>query len=340
MKSRRNIAAVTCGVILAFILSFYPLPYYITKPGMAQDLSPIIKVEGGYEEEGNLMLTTVSMAKATPLAYALARVQDFQEIYPVQDIRQEGENDEEYTYRQLNMMETSKESAILIAYKHAGKKVEIKNHGVYILGIIPNMPAEERLQVGDRVYKVDGKNIETSEEFVEYVTNKKLGDKVKIEFQRDGSNQAAELKVAPFPQFKNKVGLGITLVTDREVKVKPDIKIDTEKIGGPSAGLMFSLEIYNQLTKEDLTRGYEIAGTGTIDDEGRVGPIGGISQKIAAAANSGAEIFFAPNENGAKGSNYREALATAKKIDTDMKIVPVDTFEEAVNYLKSLKEKK
>ncbi|HWO95103.1 MAG TPA: SepM family pheromone-processing serine protease [Bacillus sp. (in: firmicutes)] len=337
MKSKMNMAALSCGIILALILSFYPLPYYITKPGMAQELSPIIEVEGGYEEKGSLMLTTVRMGKATPLAYALAHIQDFQEIYPVEDIRQEGESDEDYTYRQLHMMETSKESAISVAYRHAGKEVIFKNHGVYVMSIIPSMPAEEVLKVGDRVYKVDGKEIETSEQFVSYVTNKKVGDKVNIEFERDGKNQKAAIAIAPFPQLKGKAGLGITLLTDREIIVEPDVKMDTEKIGGPSAGLMFSLEIYNQLTREDITNGYEIAGTGTIDDEGRVGRIGGISQKVVAAANSGAEIFLAPNEEGVKGSNYREALAAAKKIDTKMKIVPVDTFDEAVQYLKTLK---
>jgi PDZ domain-containing protein len=99
---------------------------------------------------------------------------------------------------------------------------------------------------------------------------------------------------------------------------------------------MFSLEIYNQLIKEDLTRGYQIAGTGTINTEGTVGRIGGIEQKIVAADNAGAEIFFAPNENDAKDSNYKAAAATAKDIETDMKIVPVDTFDDAVEYLRNL----
>jgi PDZ domain-containing protein len=102
---------------------------------------------------------------------------------------------------------------------------------------------------------------------------------------------------------------------------------------------MFSLEIYNQLTKGDLTSGYDIAGTGTMSDDGTVGPIGGIQQKIVAADKSGAEIFFAPNENGAAGSNYEDALIAAKDIDTDMKIVPVDNFEDAVAYLTKLNGK-
>lgn len=100
---------------------------------------------------------------------------------------------------------------------------------------------------------------------------------------------------------------------------------------------MFSLEIYNQLVKEDMTKGHRVAGTGTINDKGEVGPIGGISQKIVAADKEEAEIFFAPNEKGAAGSNYREAVKTAKKIDSDMKIVPVDSFSDAVTYLEKLK---
>ncbi len=102
---------------------------------------------------------------------------------------------------------------------------------------------------------------------------------------------------------------------------------------------MFSLEIYNQLTKEDMTNGYQIAGTGTIDPDGKVGPIGGIEQKIVAADKAGAEIFLAPNENGRKNSNYKAALKTARDIHSNMKIIPIDTFNEAVSYLRKLPQK-
>jgi PDZ domain-containing protein len=102
---------------------------------------------------------------------------------------------------------------------------------------------------------------------------------------------------------------------------------------------MFSLEIYNQLNKEDYTKGYQIAGTGTIDPDGTVGPIGGIEQKIVAADKAGAEIFFAPNVKGGKDSNYPAAVKTARDIHSKMKIVPVDTFDDAINYLNKLPNK-
>lgn len=125
-------------------------------------------------------------------------------------------------------------------------------------------------------------------------------------------------------------------MTDRDIVTDPPVRIESDQIGGPSAGLMFALEVYNQLIREDLTKGYRIAGTGTINIDGEVGPIGGISQKVIAAHKAGADIFFAPNERGAKHSNYKEAVKTAKDIGTNMKIVPVDTFDDAVQFLQKL----
>lgn len=118
------------------------------------------------------------------------------------------------------------------------------------------------------------------------------------------------------------------------------MKIDSHEIGGPSAGLMFTLEIYNQLVEEDLTKGHEIAGTGTINEKGEIGPIGGIQQKVVAASDAGAEVFFAPNEKGAEKSNYKDALEAAKDIKTKMKIVPVDTLDDALTYLEKMGDKK
>lgn len=204
------------------------------------------------------------------------------------------------------------------------------------MGIVKGMPADHVLQVGDRIIQVDGKQVATAEQLMEYVRQKKKGDQITITWKRNGKKQTATLSLASFPQAPTKVGLGLSPMTDYDVETDPPVQIDSEKIGGPSAGLMFSLEIYNQLVEEDITKGHKIAGTGTMNMKGEVGPIGGISQKVVAAAEAGADVFFAPNEKGAKDSNYREAVKTAKKIGTTMKIVPVDTFGDALRYLQTL----
>lgn len=153
---------------------------------------------------------------------------------------------------------------------------------------------------------------------------------------RNGKQLKENLNVKTIPNGNGRVGIGVSIVTERELVVDPKVKINSHEIGGPSAGLMFTLEIYNQLVEEDLTKGHEIAGTGTINEKGEVGPIGGINQKVVAASDAGAEVFFAPNEKGAEKSNYKDALETAKDIKTKMKIIPVDTLDDALTYLEKM----
>jgi PDZ domain-containing protein len=317
----------------------YSLPYYVSKPGMAKELGPIIKVEGGDKDEGNFMLTTVRMGRANIYSYLEAKIRNYEEIYPLDMILNKTETEEEYNARQLHLMAGSKLNAIEVAYRKAGLPVKYKYKGIYVMQVIPKMPADGVLSAGDRIFKVDGKQLPSSEKFIEYVSKKQAGDKVTLSYSRNKSTKTVTLKLQPFKEDPQKVGIGISLVDDKEIEVDPKVSVKTDEIGGPSAGFMFSLEIYNQLTEGDLTKGYQIAGTGTIDVDGTVGPIGGIEQKIVAADKAGAEIFLAPNEKGIKNSNYRDALKTARDIKTKMKIVPIDTFEDAVSYLEKLKEK-
>lgn len=340
MKRKPLRYGLTLLVAIALLFSFfYSLPYYISKPGMAKELEPIIEVTDGHDAEGSFMLTTVRMGRANLFSYIGAMISDYQEIYPLEAIRAEEETDEEYNVRQLYLMNSSKLSAIEVAYKKAGIPVDYDYRGVYILNVIEEMPAEGKLLPGDRIFAVDGNEFTSSEEFMEYVAEKKAGDKITLSFERNDKVDMTSIEIQTFPNDEKKIGIGIGLVDDKEIRVNPDIEINTEDIGGPSAGLMFSLEIYNQLTEVDFSKGYKIAGTGTISPDGKVGRIGGIQQKIVAADHSGAEIFFAPSEKVDGESNYEDAVRTAKDIGTDMKIVPVETFEEAVQYLEDLKPK-
>lgn len=137
---------------------------------------------------------------------------------------------------------------------------------------------------------------------------------------------------------EKRIGLGF-LPMDRLQSLRSNPKVDfkTNNIGGPSAGLMFTLEILNQLTPRDLTKGYEIAGTGTMSPTGEVGQIGGIQHKIAAAMKKNVSIFFTPKDIYEGDDNEAEAKKTAKELGANMKIVPVATLQEALDYLNKLK---
>jgi Lon-like protease len=339
MSRKTSIRLSILAAVILMASALYYLPYYVSKPGMAQELEPIVEVEGGYDEEGSFMLTTVRMGRANIYAYIIAKLSKYQEIYALEDIRAENESDEEYNIRQLHMMDNSKTSAIEVAYNKAGIPVNYKYKGVYVLRVMEGMPAEGKLMPGDLVFEVDGNAFESSDEFIEYIGSKKPGDIVELSYKRNGNSNQVEVPLKELEDGSNRAAVGIQLVDDKEIDVDPDVTVQSEEIGGPSAGLMFSLEIYNQLTEEDLTKGYQIAGTGTITPDGIVGRIGGIQQKVVAADKAGAEIFFAPYEKGAKDSNYEEAMIAAKDIDTKMKIVPIDTFDDAVSYLEKLKKK-
>jgi Lon-like protease len=342
MNSKVLYRTILLTAVILLAATFFYLPYYVTKPGMAKELEPIIEVKDGYSEKGSFMLTTVRMGKANIYSYLMAKFSKYQEIYPFEEVRSKDETDEEYNVRQLHLMSTSKLAAIEVAYKKAGIPVEYDYNGVYVLNVVPSMPAEGKLEPGDRIFKVDDHDFSSSDQFIQYVSEKGAGDSITLTFKRDDKIQDTVIEVQEFTDgvSKGKVGIGIGLVDDKKIKVSPSVTVKTDEIGGPSAGLMFSLEIYNQLTKDDLTKGYAIAGTGTISPDGSVGRIGGIDQKVIAADKAGAEIFLAPNENGIKGSNYEIAIKTAEDIDTKMKIIPVNTFGDAITYLEELVAKK
>ncbi|WP_117169818.1 SepM family pheromone-processing serine protease [Paraliobacillus sediminis] len=322
-------------IVMAFLVA-YRLPYYIYKPGGADALSPVVEVADGYESEGDMHLVTVRGGQATPLQYLWALTQPHQEIERLEDVFPEGISQEEYFQAQLQMMESSQEASTVVAYQAANQEIDISYEGVYVVTVLEGMPAYDKLETGDKITAINDQVIKDAEELIEMVSGMEAGEEISLTIDREETQINEVVTLAAFPDNPDQVGIGIQLVTNREVTVDPEITFTSGEIGGPSAGLMFSLEIYDQLTEEDFTKGYEIAGTGEISYEGEVGRIGGIDKKVIAADNEGCTIFFAPNEGGAEGSNYQVAVETANEIDTSMEIVPVDTFEDAITYLENL----
>ena len=217
---------------------------------------------------------------------------------------------------------------------------------MFVREVYPQSKAKGVLEVGDLISTVDGKPMQRAEELTDYISkNKKPGDTVKVEYTRDGVKKSAEIELINLtalsdkPEDPPRAGFGMRPENDVTSVPSRDVKIHAEDIGGPSAGLMFSLEIFSQLTPGDLTKGYKIAGTGTMDLDGNVGQIGGIRHKIVAADKAGAEIFFAPADLDELSTNAAEAADEAKKIGSKMKVVPVATMQEAVDYLTKLEPK-
>lgn len=325
--------------VIAFFLITFELPYYIYKPGHTAELQKIVTVDNGYDSSGKMQLVTVSGAQATPMAYIWAKLLKYHELVPIGEARPEGISDEEYMYRQLHLMENSQHASTVVAYQAAGQEIDIHYEGVHVMSVVEHMPANDVIQVGDIIVSVDQQKIQEANDLITYVQTKSVGDIIELQFIRDNQTLTEQLQLTSFPEEPDKVGIGIQLVTERTIDVQPPIEFDSGKIGGPSAGLMFALEIYNQLTEEDISKGYNVVGTGEVDFEGNVLRIGGIDKKVVAAHKKNCDIFFVPNENGATDSNYVVAKQVAEAINTNMKIVPIDHFNDALHYLQQLDPK-
>lgn len=324
-------------MVLALV---YPSPYYIEMPGGAYDIREVLRVDNKEDEQKgsyNFVAVTVSQATAAQLLYAW--LTPFTDISSAEETTG-GASSEDYERINQFYMETSQNMAIYQAMKLAGKETSLEFKGVYVLELNPKSTFKDILHLADTVTGVNGKTFKSSTELIDYVAGLKIGDKVSVQYTSLGEEKTATGKIIKLDNGKN--GIGIGLVDHTEVKSDIPIEFETDGVGGPSAGLMFTLDIYTQITNKDLRQGRVIAGTGTIEEDGTVGDVGGVDKKVVSAANSGAEIFFVPNnpvdeavkkEDPDALTNYEEAKKAAKEIGTDMKIVPVKTAQDAIDYL-------
>lgn len=336
---KKYVLGITAAIILLAAV-FWPLPNYIEGPGDASDLSRIVNIKHHPDKrKGMFMLTSVSIAQARPLTYLYAKLSPYYSVESDDSVT-DGQNMQEYDKVQRFYMESSIGEAIYTAYKHAKQPVKRTYKGIYVLDIQKKSKFYPQLKVGDVVVKIDGHQFKNAAGFVNYVRKKKVGQQLTITYKRGHKMHRI---TRPLIKIANhRAGIGITLTDDVKVHTKVPIKVNPGQVGGPSGGLMFSLQIYGQLTNQDLRHGKKVAGTGTIDSLGQVGEIGGIDKKVIAAKKNGATIFLAPYLKPTKTilkyepghlTNYQLAKRTAKKYAPKMKIIPVKTFNQAVSVL-------
>ncbi|HZG57838.1 YlbL family protein [Paenibacillus sp.] len=318
---------------------FVPTPYYLYQPGTMEELSAKVEVEGGDRPEGRegFYLTTVLSLKASNVFYYIYGL-----LAPDTELRAEEDvlgdlSAKEYDALLRHMMSASQATAVHAGFALADEPIRVEREGLFVTWVEPESGAAGKLRVGDLIVEAGGAAATTLEQVRSAYAGGQAGDAVDIVFLREGKRQAASVPL--YADADGDVRLGIEaeealrVATDRRVVWRAD------DIGGPSAGLMFALEVYDQATPGRLTRGYRVAGTGTMDMEGEVGQIGGIRQKVVAAAREGADVFFVPADVQADDRNAAEALAEAAARGYTLDVVPVRTLAEAVAYLSGLPER-
>ena len=310
-------------VILLFLV-FYKIPYYIYSPGGSISLNERITIEGEDNINGSYYMNYVTVRKANvPLVFISLFIPNW-DIYNEEDI---SSFDYKTTFKieQIDL-NNSIYYASLNAYKKAGKTINVTSLKNYITYISDE--SKTNLNILDEIISVDGNKFTSLNEFKKYISTLDTNDKVTFTVKEN--NKEVE-KYAYVIDMDGEKKIGVMMTTEYEYENVPALKFKTSSSeAGSSGGLMLALEIYDKLVDEDLSHGKKIMGTGTIDEDGNVGIIGGIKYKMLGAEHDGADIFFVPKDN------YEEAKSIYKKNNLTFDLVMVETFEDAVNYLKEL----
>jgi PDZ domain-containing protein len=313
------------GGIAAFYVPIPPLFAFV--PGPVRDVEQLVEVDGTttYSSEGKLFLTTVSVDDSVTLVEWIAAGFDPDKTIVSEEDFTGGLSIRELRRQNQEQMRDSQQRAKEVALGALGLGPE--GDGARVLRTIEDFPADDVLQADDVIVKIDAETISTSCDVTGVLVDVGVGSEVEVVVRRDGRPRTFTLRAAGHPDDPSVPVLGVVI---RDVNFHFvsdfDVGFETGDIGGPSAGLMLALALYDRLTPDDLTKGRSIAGTGTIRCDGRIGPISGIEQKIAGAEQEGAEIFLAPVAN----------LDDARDAADDIDVVAVETFDDAVVYLEGL----
>jgi Lon-like protease len=290
---------------LVVATALVPVPYVTMSPGITVDVlgksgdQPIVKVEGHrtYPTEGQLRMTTVSVS--TPehrvsLGEALtAWAAKDDAVVPRDLMYPEQSNNQQDRAESAAEMVSSQDVAVAAALTQLG--YHLRSYAE-VTGVTPGGPSDGTLEPRDRLVRVAGRRIRTGQDLIEVLQGIAPGDRVAGVVRRKGDRVRFQVTTVESPERPGQAVMGVFLGTGYVFPFQVSVGID-DTIGGPSAGLMFALSVYDTLTPGSLTGGAVVAGTGTVSSDGRVGPIGGIQQKIAAAAAAGAEVFLAPPAN-------------------------------------------
>ncbi len=337
---RRTLTIAVSAALLVALVSvagLLPVPYVAMSPGPTENTlgayggTDVIVIEGQetFPTEGNLDLTTVLVTRADAEVQLLDALRMWvdpeiaiiprEQIYPA-DVRAEVVSE-----RNAEQMVTSQQNAIAAALRELDIVVLDR---VVVESIVEGAPALDLLEAGDVILAVDGTEVAAANEVGELITTREPGEDVIFTVKRDGEQLEITVPTEQAAQGDPRAVVGILPAMGFELPFEIEITLG-EEIGGPSAGLVFALGIVDKLTPGALTEGAYVAGTGTIEADGTVGPIGGIQQKVSAARDVGADVFLVPADDC--------SAAVAAGVE-GIQLVRVETLADARASLEAIAE--
>jgi PDZ domain-containing protein len=315
---------VALGLVAASVVR---IPYYAMAPGSAVDVEPLVSVgDGGpsFPPEGRVFLTTISLRQATVLSALRGWLDQDVDVVEKDSIVPPDTDADELRELNLRLMDSSKDAARGVAFEQLGYDA-ISGSGASVVQVVPGSPADGALREDDTIVELGGEPVRIDGDVISMLSRRSPGDRVTVVVERDGARVPVEVELASRPDARGEAFLGVGLTTrDLRLDFPYEVDIESERIGGPSAGLAFTLELLDVLTEGELTGGREVAATGTIELDGTVGDVGGVAQKTAAVEAAGIDLFLVP----------RGELADARRAaGDDLQVEPVDTLDDALRVL-------
>ncbi|HTG47366.1 MAG TPA: S16 family serine protease [Actinomycetota bacterium] len=325
MRHPVRTAAFVLVAVALVAAAWVRIPYYAVGPGPAQSVTPLIDYERQprYEPSGRFVMTTVRYFQVSPLQALWAWASPDWSIVPRSDLFAPGVPEDVQNQRSISQMDQSKIDATAYVLKRLDRYPMVHGRGALVEATVPDCPADGQLFPGDVIVAIDGKPVGSVREASVALDAVPSDRPIEFRVNVDGTIEHARFTRQRCVQDEDRRLVGVSLLNPFPFPVS----IASAKIGGPSAGLMWALGLYDLMTPGDLTAGRTIAGTGTIDPRtGAVGPIGGIRDKVVAAERAGATIFLAPADNMAELAN----------VDTGgMRVISVASFDEALSALRA-----
>lgn len=303
------------------MLWFAPSDHYLFLPNPGQELDGIVQVpdESTAEDEGGVYMVDILVRRASLFERLFPQIHDSASLVPEEQFNPTGVSERQRRQSSLNQMSRSQQIAVAVALRELDYEVKANPIGAEVALVLPDSPAEGKLQPGDVIVGARGEPVRSPQDLREVMEGHSPGDPVELQVRRAGQARTIEVGTRADPEDAERAVVGVLVEPAADIEIPLDIKINAGDVGGPSAGLAFALDVVDELGR-DIDGGRRIAATGELDLEGNVGAIGGIEQKAAGARLVEADVFVVPEANAAEARQHADGL----------EIVAVSTFEEAL----------
>ena len=316
--------------LLAVVLGLVVVPSdeYIFLPDRAHLVAPLVTVPGGHDPaRGGIYFVDVVVRRATLLERLFGGLHEGADLYPANAVNPPGVGDAQRRRIDVQDMRRSQQIAAAVALKAAGEKVTLRATGSRVDLIEPGKPAVGKLEPDDILSAVDGTRVRSPRDVFVAMKKRRIGDLIHFTVRRGTATLVVGVRTVAADQGPRRPVVGVFLTTALDIHLPVAVRIDAGDVGGPSAGLAFALEVYEE-DGHDVLHGLRVAATGEIFPDGSIGPIGGIKQKTIAARKAGVDAFLVP-----AGENAREA----RKHAGGLRIIPVESFPQALHALATLR---